>query len=130
MTLLLDTCVLLWLADDPACLPPGVRKELADKDTRVHVSAMSALELGIKQRRGKLELPLPIGDWFAAMCRRSELDVVVVDAAIAAASAELPEIHRDPFDRVLIATAQRLRLVLVTPDETIRRYPDLDSLWA
>lgn len=129
MNCLLDTCALLWLADDPTRLPVEVRNQLAATDSLVHVSAISALELGLKIARGKLQLPLPISQWFPAFCRRNELHVIPVDEAIAAASTELPGIHQDPFDRLLIATAILRQLTLVTPDATLQRYPDLKTLW-
>lgn len=129
MNCLLDTCVLLWLADEPARLPAGVRDMLGSSEALVHVSAASALELGIKVARNKLQLPMPVSRWFPAVCRRNDLRIIAVDEGAAASSTELPEIHRDPFDRILIATAIAHRLTLATPDETIQSYPDLQTLW-
>lgn len=57
---LLDTCALLWLADDPRRLSAAVRDLLDRGEFTMHVSAISALELGIKAARGKLQLPLPV----------------------------------------------------------------------
>lgn len=129
MNCLLDTCVLLWLAADPMKLSPAVRSLLDTGDWAVHVSAVSALELGIKLARGKLQLPFPVSQWFPAICRRNDLRILAVDAAIAAASTELPALHRDPFDRLLIATAIQHGLALATPDNTMPRYPNLKTLW-
>ena len=66
---------------------------------------------------------------FPAICSRNDLPILPIDAAIAAASTELPDLHRDPFDRLLVATALERRLVLVTPDQTISQYPTLQTLW-
>ncbi len=129
MNYLLDTCVVLWLADDPIRLSAVVRDILETEDSMVHVSAISALELGIKVARGKLRLPTPVSQWFPAISRRNELRVLAVDDVIAAASTELPGIHHDPFDRILIATAIQHRLTLTTSDRTIRRYPGLKTVW-
>ena len=129
MNCLLDTCALLWLADDPRKLSPAVRSLLDSGESAVHVSAVSALELGIKVARGKLQLPLPVSRWFPAICRLNDLHILVVDAAIADASTELPPLHRDPFDRLLVATAIQHRLALATPDHAIPRYPHLEILW-
>jgi PIN domain nuclease of toxin-antitoxin system len=129
MNCLLDTCALLWLADDPRRLSPAVRQLLAASTSSVHVSAVSALELGIKVARRKLRLPLPVSQWFPDLCHRNELHVVAIDAAIAAASTELPRIHADPFDRLLVATAIHYKLALATPDALIARYPNLKTIW-
>ena len=129
MNCLLDTCTLLWLANDPTILPADVRDLLRRGEMLVRCSAISALELGIKIAGKKLRLPLPVSRWFPAFCRRNNLHILPVDHRVAAASIELPDIHRDPFDRILIATAIEHRLTLLTPDETIRSYPNLKTLW-
>lgn len=129
VSLLLDTCVLLWLADDPRQLPERVRAQLGPNGPPVHVSAITALELGIKVARGKLQLPLPVSEWFPALCHRNQLHILPVDAAVAAASTELPDLHRDPFDRILVATAMQRSMTLVTPDGVIPRYRGLVTLW-
>jgi PIN domain nuclease of toxin-antitoxin system len=129
MNCLLDTCALLWLADEPRHLSPAVRQLLSNGTTAVHVSAVSALELGIKVARAKLQLPMPVSQWFPALCKRNDLHPLPVDIGIAAASTELPPLHRDPFDRLLIATAIQRGLALVTPDNSISQYPNLKTLW-
>lgn len=93
------------------------------------VSGITAFELGLKVRRQLIQLPLPPGAWVTEVCRRRNIGIVPIDVAIAGAAMELPRVHSDPCDRFLIATAQRNRLTLATPDANIRRYPDLNTLW-
>lgn len=79
--------------------------------------------------RGKLKLPLPVTRWFPAICHRNALRSIALDLVTAAASTELPDLHRDPFDRIPIATAIRHVLRLATLDGTIGKYPELKTLW-
>ena len=129
MNCLLDTCALLWLTSDPRKLPSQVRAVLSAPGAQVCVSAVSAWELGLKTVKGKLALPKPLADWFPAVCRRYALEEIPVTSALAIHAVELPPLHSDPFDRLLIATAQARSLTLLTPDSVIHRYPDLKCLW-
>ncbi|MBI4657939.1 MAG: type II toxin-antitoxin system VapC family toxin [Verrucomicrobia bacterium] len=129
MNCLLDTCTLLWLADDPDQMPQSVRRVLSEPGSVIHVSPVSAWELGIKVAKGKLQLPNPVSEWFPEVCRWNGLVELPLDSRLAARSTELSPIHKDPFDRILIATAMEHALTLVTPDDRIRQYPNLKSLW-
>lgn len=67
--------------------------------------------------------------WFIGLAERYELRQLPLDARIACAAAALPLIHRDPFDRVLVALARAHRLTVLTSDENIPKYPDVCTLW-
>jgi len=127
--MLLDTCVLLWLAADTAAISKQTAELIRNTPEGLFVSAISAFEVGQKAAVKKLSLPRPVDDWFAAMLQWHGLHEIPVSAVIAARATMLPAIHGDPFDRLLIATAQEHRLKLVTPDVTIGKYPNLDTLW-
>jgi PIN domain nuclease of toxin-antitoxin system len=127
--ILLDTCALLWLAFEPARLSPAAREAIASAGDGVFVSAISAWEIAWKHRHGGLRLELDPARWFPLALENHALREVPLTAAIALRMAALPPIHRDPADRFLIATAQELRLRLVTPDPLIRQYPDLNPIW-
>ena len=127
--MLLDTCVLLWLAADPAAISARAADLIDSTPEGLFVSAISAFEVGQKAAARKLFLPCPVDEWFAAMVQREGLHEIPVSGVIAARATLLPPIHGDPFDRLLIATAQAHRLKLLTPDLTIRKYPNLDTLW-
>ncbi|MFN7812007.1 MAG: type II toxin-antitoxin system VapC family toxin, partial [Planctomycetia bacterium] len=87
-------------------------------------------ELAIKVKAGKLELPLPPLDYCLSLARRHRLTLPRegLDAPLLCAAAELPLIHRDPFDRILVALAIREHLAVLTPDRTIPLYP-VSTIW-
>jgi PIN domain nuclease of toxin-antitoxin system len=127
--MLLDTCVLLWLAADTTAISAQAAELIRNTPEGLFVSAISTFEVGQKAAAGKLSLPRPVDDWFAAMMQWHGLHEIPVSGVIAARATLLPAVHRDPFDRLLIATAQEHRLKLLTPDTTIAKYPNLDTLW-
>jgi PIN domain nuclease of toxin-antitoxin system len=127
--ILLDSCVLFWLEQDPAKISAPAKQALTLPGALCFASSISALEIGLKVRRGQLRLPLPPGDWLQEVCSRRSIAELPVDFAVAASSASLPVIHKDPFDRILIATAMAHALTLVTPDSCIPQYPNLKTLW-
>jgi PIN domain nuclease of toxin-antitoxin system len=116
MRLLLDTHVVLWWLSDHETLSDEI-KDMIDTEVDVFVSAATIWEVGIKQAAGKLgpaDLPEKILE-----CELRELPIT---AAHALTAARLPVIHRDPFDRVLIAQARSEGLTLVTRDPAIQKY--------
>jgi PIN domain nuclease of toxin-antitoxin system len=129
MNYLLDSCSLLWLTDDPRQLSASARKALGAPAAVVYASPASAWELGMKVAKKKLALPKPVSEWFPQVCRRYALSEIPVTGLLAARSTELPRIHDDPFDRLLIATAFEFRLAVVTPDPHFADYPNIRVLW-
>lgn len=127
--ILLDTCVLLWLAIDQSSLSEGARLALRSGAGQLYVSPVSAFEIGQKAARGKLLLNLPPEQWFPRAMELHGLLETSFHSSIGLAAAVLPDLHRDPFDRLLIATAGAQNLALLTPDPLIRQYPGLRSLW-
>ena len=126
---LLDTCTLLWLATEPGRLSSAAQEAIAASGEFVHVSAISAWEIAWKHRCGKLVLQLSPEAWFPLALEQHELREISLTAAICLRMAALPDLHRDPADRFLIATAQELNLTLLTPDPKIRQYSSLKTLW-
>ena len=118
--LLLDTHVLLWALGAPTKLPPGVRSALEDPAVDVFVSAASLWEIAIKSALGKLR-----ANHDAILKELEALGFVEhpVRFAHTRRIRDLPPIHRDPFDRMLVAQAIEDSFVLVSADETVRRYP-------
>lgn len=129
VNLLLDTSTFLWMCAGGENLSTAARKALRDARATVHVSALTAWEIAIKAAKGKLALPAEPQHWFPAMLAHHRLIEISLQSTEAMASTRLPPIHADPFDRWLIATAKERKLVLVTSDETIRRYPGLKTVW-
>ncbi len=127
--MLLDTCVLLWLAADTTAISTRVAELIRSTPEGLFVSAISAYEVGQKAAAGKLSLTKPVDAWFTAMMQWHGLQEIPVSGVIAARATLLPAIHGDRFDRLLIATAQEHRFKLLTPDVTIAKYPNLDIIW-
>ena len=116
---LLDTHVLLWLLYDDARVPTEVVEALSRPLAKVYVSSISIVEIEIKRSIGKLLLDSSPLDFIDQMGFKS-LDLTMKEAR---RLSELPLIHRDPFDRLLICQALENRLTLVTADEFVSRYP-------
>ena len=118
---LLDTCAVIWLANGNERMTPHVRKELAAAD-ELYVSAVSAWEISRKIRKGALSLPGDVRDVWEKLVESYRFKVLPVTPEIAFASSELPEIHKDPADRFIIATAKVGNLRVVTADGRFGQY--------
>lgn len=117
MSLLLDTHIVLWwLADDPA-LPDEVKDRL-DHEPDVRVSAATIWEIAIKQALGKIVAPADLPE----RVRDSGFRELPIGFAHAMTAGRLPPIHRDPFDRMLVAQARGEGLTLVTRDNHCQQY--------
>lgn len=116
--LLLDTHVLLWwLADDPG-LGRHVRVVIQDARNDVHISAASAWEIAIKRALGKLEAP----DDLESIVEEEGFEKLPITFFHGEQAGRLPPVHRDPFDRMLIAQAQAEGLEIVSHDSVFSRY--------
>lgn len=127
--ILLDTCVILWLVSGAEDLSGPARQAIIDHPGSLAVSAISAWEIGIKLAKGHLSLPLPVDEWMERACARHGIRPIALDHNVAALSTRLPPIHADPADRFLIATAQAMKIALITPDQHIREYPETQTVW-
>ena len=117
MRLLLDTHVLLWLlAGEDERFGPDTLDALRDQSATI--SAATVWEIAIKRCLGKLKAPPNLVETVAA----AGLQLLSVTAAHAERVGELPDIHRDPFDRLLVSQARIERLTLVTGDALVRSY--------
>jgi PIN domain nuclease of toxin-antitoxin system len=124
--LLLDTHVLLWAAAAPERLGDAERL-LADADTRI-LSTASGWELAIKQGLGKVDVGMGVSSWFRRSLRELAAEPLDVRMDHVAALERLPPIHRDPFDRLLIAQAVHEGAVLLTVDRTLAPYGNVVRL--
>lgn len=128
MRVLVDSHTLLWAAADDDRLSRGARELIADRRTRIVLSVATTWELTLKCLAGRLRLPEPPGSYFEGLVRDFGYELLPVHQRHVAALPELPMVHEDPFDRMLIAQALVEDLDLVTGDERIRRYP-VRTIW-
>jgi PIN domain nuclease of toxin-antitoxin system len=117
VSLLLDTHVVLWWLADASELPGEIKNRL-DHEPDVRVSAVTIWEIAIKQALGKITAPADLPE----RVRDSGFRVLPIDFAHAMAAGRLPPIHRDPFDRMLVAQARCEGLTLVTRDPLCQQY--------
>lgn len=123
MRLLLDTNTFIWALDDLAKLAPSARTLLADESNELLVSMASLWEIAIKVATGKLTAGL---DWEGYLPKMGA-QLLAIDLEHAREASRLPLLHRDPFDRMLIAQAKVENLTIVTRD---RRFAEYDvTVW-
>ncbi|MBN1652596.1 MAG: type II toxin-antitoxin system VapC family toxin [Deltaproteobacteria bacterium] len=118
MNLLLDTRALLWWLDDHPTLSTEAKTAIADTDNLVLISAAVIWEIKIKQSLGKLKIPRN----FRKVLSEQPFEALSITAEHAYAVGELPALHRDPFDRMLVAQAKVEGLTIVTRDDHFRKY--------
>ncbi len=118
MNLLLDTHVLLWWLDDNRTLSAKARKAIGEGGNLVFISAVSAWEIAIKKKLGKLRAP----DDLEGEITRHRFQHLPITIAHALAVGKLPDHHADPFDRMLVAQAQVEGLTLISRDTRINKY--------
>ena len=124
MPLLLDTHVFVWLAWGDRRVSHAAIEAISVPGERIYLSVVSHWELQIKGMRSDFDLGAPFDVTFA----RSAFLPLALDFDVPRRLDALPKIHKDPFDRILIAQALAMRLTLVTRDAAIRRYP-VPTLW-
>jgi PIN domain nuclease of toxin-antitoxin system len=121
--LLLDTCAILWLARGDKTLSSNARLALSRRDADGIVSAASCWEVAVKHARGRLPLPVPLGQFFPMVRERYGFKSLPIDEESALHVAKLPRLHADPFDRMLVSQAIVHGLTIVTPDPLVTQYP-------
>ena len=121
VSMILDTCAVLWLASGSKKLSRSALKEI-NAASAVYVSAISGFEIALKVSAGKLELSHPVEEWFKQVAEHHGLTILPLDLEVCIAAAKLPPSHDDPFDRFIIATAKLNDLTVVTADEQFEEY--------
>ena len=124
MAILLDTHVLVWALGAPGRLSPAARRQIVEPGETLFVSAVTAFDYADLHARGRLPAAAHLDRAIDA------LDITFLDApaALWRLAEQLPQLHSDPVDRMLLAHALQADLTLVTADATMRRYP-VRSLW-
>jgi PIN domain nuclease of toxin-antitoxin system len=128
MKVLLDTMAFLWWVTDNNELSVRAQRAIADPENEVFFSAASAWEIVIKISLGRLKLNQTPGTFIRRQILQNNISRLPIDESHALHLYKLPDIHRDPFDRILIAQSQLEQLRLVTNDSEIQKY-DVEILW-
>jgi PIN domain nuclease of toxin-antitoxin system len=123
MRILLGTCEFLWLVAGDARLPLTVASAVRDPLNEVFLSAISFWEITLKHCLGKLPLPQAPAQFVPLQREKHLIAPLPLDEAAVARLSELPGLHRDPFDRILICQAQAHGLPLASSDPLVRQYP-------
>ena len=123
--ILLDTHIWVrWLEPDTDPLPAAI-SGLIDNSDQVAISAVSCWEVSYLVKRNRLILPLPMDEWLQAALDESGVTSVSLTATMATRAAALADIHRDPADRFIIATAIETGATLLSFDSVFENYPEL-----
>jgi PIN domain nuclease of toxin-antitoxin system len=122
MKLLLDTQILLWIALHPEFLPEKAKLLITDETNVLYFSVVSLWEVAIKNSLNRADFKVDPGTLRKGLLER-EYQEVSVTGAHAVAVGGLPMLHKDPFDRLLVAQAQTDNISLLTCDATIEEYP-------
>ena len=117
MKLLLDTHIWLWALTEPSRLSRRVREEMKDPDNELWLSPVSTWEALLLNARGRIRLPVNLAEWLAQST--APLQEAPFTHEIVLLGQQLPLPHRDPADRFLAATAQIMKLTLVTGDDKL-----------
>lgn len=122
MKILLDTHIWLWMNLAVERLSETARAQLKDPENDLYLSAASAWEIGIKIAAGKLELPEAPERYLPSRLTKNGIQSLPILQTHALQAAALPPVHKDPFDRMLIAQAQAEQLVLMSADRAFAGY--------
>lgn len=130
--IVLDTHALVWWVNGDETLSEKAKAAIEQEMVggEIIVSAISAWEIAMLVEREKLVLTMDVGSWLATVAEIDAMRFMPVDVEIAMKSVELPgEFHKDPADRMIVATARKLAAPLVTKDEKIRAYTHVKTVW-
>ena len=121
MKYLLDTHVVLWVAENSSLLSERAKAFILDKSTEIYVSIVSAWEVAIKLGTSKLSLDGGLPEFFRIIDDNGFI-TLSVERDYLLQLQNLSDFHKDPFDRLIIATAAIKGMTLITADENIQRY--------
>ncbi|MGL5874815.1 MAG: type II toxin-antitoxin system VapC family toxin [Xenococcaceae cyanobacterium] len=128
MKLLLDTHIFLWLIHDDERLSDNLCQEIRNPNNQRFLSVVSIWECVIKYQLGKLSFPHSPEIYLAEQRRKHLIKSIVVDENSIAQLINLPSLHRDPFDRLLISQALQHELIMVTEDRAMLAYSTIEFL--
>jgi PIN domain nuclease of toxin-antitoxin system len=128
MTVLLDTHAFLWMITQDKRLSKRAREILTSADYDLLISVASLWEMVLKSAAGKLRLQSDPAAFLSAMLAANQVRTLPISDSHVLWTAGLPELHRDPYDRLLVAQAQIERIPILTSDPLIRKYA-VETIW-
>lgn len=130
--IVLDTHALVWWASGDAQLSRSAKEAIdaQSQDGEILVSAISAWEIAMLVKAGRLVLTMDAAAWLKTVALIPGIRFVPVDVDVSVLSVDLPgEFHKDPADRLIVATARHYSAPLVTADTKTRSYPHIQTIW-
>ena len=131
--IVIDTHVLVWWVSESGTLSTAAKRALKNatkSGSEVLISSISAWEIAMLVEKGRLVLSMDVERWLDGVAQIDGVRFVPVDNEIGIKSAVLPgTFHKDPADRMIVATARKLAVPLVTADEKIIRYEHVKTIW-
>ena len=128
MRILLDTHIFLWLIDDDKRLSDRYRQIIHNLDNEIYLSVVSIWECVIKYQIGKLDFSDSPEIYLPQQRKKHLIKTLTVDENSIAQLTKLPLLHKDPFDRLIMAQALQHNLIIMTEDKSILAYPDIQVL--
>ena len=128
MSYLLDTHTFLWMAGDPSALSANVREIVEEKNHHLYLSAASAWEIAMLQQLKRVELPDVPQRFIPEALQQLNILPIPIGFTTAISAATLPFIHRDPFDRLIIAEALKEKMTVLTKDNLFESY-GVKTVW-
>lgn len=126
---LLDTHTFVWLASNQKELSAKAAVAIKKDLDSLFISVVTAWEIALLYKKGRLHLALPPPEFVERAIRHHGVQELPLTREVSMASVSLPDIHNDPFDRILLAEALQHRCRLVTKDATIPLYPGVVTIW-
>lgn len=128
MRVLLDTHALLWWLDGDARLSPAAFDAINDRRNEINVSAASAWEIATKVRLGKLPGAVQVAEQFSEFLEEQGFETLDITPEHAIEAGRMPGVHRDPFDRILVAQAKLEGMILISNEAIFQQF-GVERLW-
>lgn len=130
MNILLDTCAIIWTISDPSQLTEKAKEILIAEDSDIVVSAISCAEIACAAEKNCIHLTMHWKKWFRYYINFNGWNCLDISLKIIDEAFSLPgDFHKDPADRILVATARLYSLYIITSDKKILDYPHVNSIW-
>ncbi len=125
--ILLDTHIWVWWVNEEHHKLSATQIEIIEQSERVAISVVSCFEVAQIVKKGRLIFPLPTREWIEKALTPAGIEALPLSPEISCQAVDLTEIHKDPFDRLIIATALNYQCRLISVDGNFPSYPELNS---